>query len=217
MMLFRQHSLVLAAFALLALLAHQETGVMVSAQVEDKDDNKDKDDVDDDDVMDGPGMDGPGMDGPGMAEQVVTEISDTITDFIDELPTSDDNATVTDDTEDMECTCDKKNTITCMNVEDEEACMCEDGDVVCVEDVGPAVVVTGGDVGVEMPSATGDMFNVGDVANTVNVTIVEAPTSAMDTNANPEPDSQMASSASAASSMISMAISAAGIAAVALN
>lgn len=166
MMLCRQRTLFFATLVMCALFARQESGVMVSA--EEKADKEDKED----DIMDPVEINvmdasAPPSDSPSIV-------------LATELPTSDDNTTMI---EDMDCTCDE-NIISCSDPSDEEACVCEDGDVVC-EDT-----------------------PIGSFMSPVAAPMDEPPA----------PDTEpVISGASSSSSMISIAISAAGIAAVALN
>ena len=182
MMLCRQRTLFFATLVVCAFFA-QESSVMVSAQ----DAKEDKEDKEDNEVT----VEDPVEIDVADASAAPTDSPFTMDTEI-ELPMADDNSTMI---EDMDCTCDE-NIITCSDPSDEEACVCEDGDVVC-EDAPVETVV-------EIP---------------VSAPVDEppAPDTAPAPDMAPADSDKNDSGASSSSSMISMAISAVGIAAVALN
>jgi len=152
---------------------------MVAAQ-NDKEDKEDKDDEKEDPVE---------IDVDSTtAEDIMTVDIDE-----DELPFSDDdNATEIPEELDIDCTCDGS-TISCSNPSDYTACACEDGDVICMDEID-----TVSDAPVEVPVET-----------------EEAPVAAME-DEPPAPDMQaVISGATSSPTVVSMAISAAGIAAAA--
>lgn len=216
MMLFRQRTLIIASLALLALSAN--TGVMVSAdEAVDKDDKEDKEE------------DMESIEDEEEFEDFTGNVLDGVLDTIDEkkkkdeleLPSSEDlsedlsedgNSTDIEFPEfmesqdnltavviDMECAC-EGDIISCSNPADEDACVCEDGETVCVDVVADAVET------MEPPATV-------DAGVTVEVDITET---SEDTESEMG-ESGLMSGAYTASSVVSMAISAAGIAAVALN
>lgn len=116
----------------------------------------------------------------------------------DELPLADDgNATeIPEEIEDIDCTCDG-DTISCSNPSDYTACECDDGDVICMD----------------------EMISDAPMAVPAEPEPVGAPIAVM-IDEPPAPDMQMSdiiSSATSSPTVVSMAISAAGIAAAALN
>mmetsp|Transcript_14314 Transcript_14314/g.33328 ORF Transcript_14314/g.33328 Transcript_14314/m.33328 type:complete len:193 (+) Transcript_14314:76-654(+) len=189
MMLFRQQALVLFTLALLALFAsHQENGMMVAAQ-DDKEDKEDKDEIDEPVELD-----------------VGTETMDEIEEEM-ELPMSDDGnftdmSASLDSVEDIDCSCDGGN-ITCSEPADEEACSCEDGDVVC-DDV---------EASEASASASADTISEAPVETPVE-TMAEPPVS-VDIDEPLPPDTEAVSGANSSPTMVSIAISAAGVAAIA--
>ena len=192
-MLFRQQTFVLLTLALLALFAsNRETGVMVAA--EDKEDKEDKNSKEVETPVE-----------IDVDNTTVDEIMDEVEDELEEmeLPTSDDgNFTESaldeeeeEETEDIDCSCDG-DVISCSDPGDEAACVCEDGDVVCE------------DVAAEMSEAP---------VETPAEAVEEPPVTVM-IDEPPAPDIEMVeSNARTSPTMVSMAISAAGVAAVALN
>lgn len=193
MMFFQQKSVLLASIALLAFAANQESGFMVSAQGEDKEDKNDEEDVDDEIAL--------------PVEINVLEPSTMINVTDDEMePLSEDmNTTVFEELDELDegCVCDTYNsTISCTDPADELVCMCDDmGDVICA------------DVGAPVDSPT---VQAAPVATPV-ATPVAAP--GIEPDEPPAPDTGMEAETSAAtfaSAMVSAAVSAAGLV-VALN
>lgn len=192
-MFFQQKSVLLASIALLAFAANQESGFMVSAQGEDKEDKNDEEDVDDEIAL--------------PVEINVLEPSTMINVTDDEMePLSEDmNTTVFEELDELDegCVCDTYNsTISCTDPADELVCMCDDmGDVICA------------DVGAPVDSPT---VQAAPVATPV-ATPVAAP--GIEPDEPPAPDTGMEAETSAAtfaSAMVSAAVSAAGLV-VALN
>jgi len=128
MLLLNQRSILIATFALLALLSvlSNQQQFLVSAQGDDKDDkdSEDDDDESEDDMTPVPGKGGMDMD---------MDMNMTL------LPTADDfemgNSTSSPDMMEDVCDCDPDNMITCDDPSKESMCMCEsDGNVVCDDD-----------------------------------------------------------------------------------
>jgi len=219
MMLFRQTTLIIASLALLALSAN--TDVMVSAdEAVDKEDKEDKEDEDmlaenveefiHEDML------GDKKDKKEEMAENVEEFIDNVLDAIDEfeLPSSEDGNSTDSPSDlmesednlsavviDMECAC-EGDIISCSNPADEEACVCEDGETICA------------DVAVEPmapPAPVGP-----DASVTVDITVTETTDAEIDTEMMNDAG-LYESGAYTTSPMVSMAISAAGIVAVALN
>jgi len=128
MLLLNQRSILIATFALLALLSvlSNQQQFLVSAQGDDKDDKDDPEDDDEseDDMTPVPGKGGMNMD---------MDMNMTL------LPTADDfemgNSTSSPDMMEDVCDCDPDNMITCDDPSKESMCMCgSDGNVVCDDD-----------------------------------------------------------------------------------
>eukprot|EP00536_Pseudo-nitzschia_multiseries_P017470 jgi/Psemu1/314530/fgenesh1_kg.1578_\ len=197
MMFFQQKSVLLTSIALLAFAANQESGFMVSAQGEDKEDKNDEEDVDDEIAL--------------PVEINVLEPSTMINVTDDEMePLSEDmNTTVFEELDELDegCVCDTYNsTISCTDPADELVCMCDDmGDVICA------------DVGAPVDSPTVQAAPVATPVAAPGIEPDEPP--APDTGMEAEPDTGMEAETSAAtfaSAMVSAAVSAAGLV-VALN
>jgi len=222
MMLFRQTTLIIASLALLALSAN--TDVMVSAdEAVDKEDKEDKEDEDmlgdkKEEMAENVEFIHEGMLGDKKEEMAenVEEFIDNVLDAIDEfeLPSSEDGNSTDSPSDlmesednlsavviDMECAC-EGDIISCSNPADEEACVCEDGETICA------------DVAVEPmapPAPVGP-----DASVTVDITVTETTDAEIDTEMMNDAG-LYESGAYTTSPMVSMAISAAGIVAVALN
>lgn len=206
-MLFTQKSVLLATVALLAFVANQESGFMVSAQVGEGEDKEDKEDDKEDEDMEMPGggvetppgdmemPDGVVMPKDEMPMDDPVEINipgpppmSNITDELD-LPSASDDSNTT--SLDEGCVCDADSMISCSDPADEDSCMCDEmGDVVC------------GDYDPPVESPT-----VGPMAPD------SAPWS--DPDEPPAPDTGVSGAASAGT-LVSVALSAAGLA-IALN
>ena len=230
-MLFTQKSVVLASVALLAFVANQESGIMVNAQGNDKEDKED----DDGEVIedeDGPVVINAPAPGIEMVNNSTDDMIDTppIVNLDDlELPSASDDSNTTDnimigDDEIDGCMCDR-NKISCTDPEDEEMCMCEsDGTLVCQDEEPPSQEASGDAAAaddtespVEAPTTDADV----PVASPVAVPDDQeppAPDTGMETESGTAAatDDSSATTCSTSSTMIAMALSAAGLA-VALN